>query len=156
MASEYSIYINLERKELQVINDREESVKRFPVIYGRNSHSGKKESEGDQKTPRGKYYICTINEKSKFTLFFGLSYPNREDAEQALKEGRISQDDYRRILEALSKQRRPPWDTPLGGETGIHGGGIDRDGTRGCIGMRDDDIISLKYYIRMNMEVVID
>jgi murein L,D-transpeptidase YafK len=156
MNTEYSIYINIAEKELQVKNRNGEPIKRFPVISGLNSYLGKKTSEGDRKTPRGKYYVCTINEKSKFTLFFGLSYPNREDAQNALKEERISEKDYQEILKALADKKRPPWNTPLGGEIGIHGGGIAREGTRGCIGMRDEDVLTLKPYIHMKTEVVID
>lgn len=127
----------------------------YPVIAGRNSHEGSKEKEGDQRTPRGTYYICTINEKSQFTLFFGISYPGPEDARKALNENRISEEQYGDIIAACSENRRPLWNTALGGQVGIHGGGIDRDGTRGCIGMKDDDVRELFPFVFMGMPVVI-
>jgi murein L,D-transpeptidase YafK len=152
----YSLLVKLDRKELYVTDENREPVKRFPVIFGRNSHLGTKTGEGDQRTPRGKYYVCTINEKSKYTLFFGISYPGYEDASRGLREGYISSGDFERIVSSLESGLRPPWDTPLGGEIGIHGGGIDRDGTRGCIGMRDDDVLSLSPYVVMGTEVLIE
>ena len=60
------------------------------------------------------------------------------------------------IIHANEKRIRPPWNTPLGGEIGIHGGGINRDGTRGCIGMRDEDVIELGEYVGIGDVVVIE
>jgi len=122
-------------------------AERFPIICGRNSFEGTKMREGDQRTPRGEYYICYINDKSKFTLFFGLSYPNKEDAQRGLEANLIDEKDFGRISSAIDKKERPPWNTPLGGEVGIHGGGIDRDGTRGCIALKDEDVLILGKYI---------
>lgn len=147
--------INLGQSKLDVISPDGSISASFPVIYGRNSHLGTKEREGDQRTPRGKYYVCTINGKSWFTLFFGLSYPGREDAHNAHGEGRIALEALEEIIGCIDKMKRPPWDTPLGGQIGIHGGGIDRDGTRGCIGMKDEDVLKLAEYVKMGTPVVI-
>ncbi len=104
------------------------------------SPEGHKEREGDGKTPEGEYFVCTKNEKSKFHRSLGLSYPNAEDAHRALDTGRISQTEYSAILSAQAENRRPPWDTPLGGFIMIHGGGTDGDWTKGCIALEDADM----------------
>ena len=148
------IVIDIALKQLTVYNSRS-VLKTYPVITGRNSHLGHKEKEGDQRTPRGDYYVCTINEKSKFTLFFGLSYPNTEDAKGAFLRGVIDEKQRDGIISAITKEARPPWNTPMGGEIGIHGGGIGRDGTRGCIGMRDEDVLDLRRFVEMGMTVEI-
>lgn len=152
----YKILINIMKGRLRVVDESGISVAVFPVICGRHSSRGKKRFEGDQRTPRGSYYVCTINPESKFTLFFGISYPNLKDAREALDRREISFEQFEKIKEAVEKNLRPPWNTPLGGEIGIHGGGIDRDGTRGCIGMRDEDVLKLKQYVVRGTPVEIE
>lgn len=151
----HSIRISLSKYELYILDSNDFEITRFPIIIGRNSHLGPKETEGDQRTPRGEYYICNVNHKSQFTLFFGISYPAPVDAKKALEEGRIRKETFDEIIKAHDEGRRPPWDTVLGGEVGIHGGGIDRDGTRGCIGMRDEDCLELEKYIAVGTPVEI-
>lgn len=107
--------------------------------------SGPKLSEGDGRTPEGPYYICTRNDRSKYTLFLGLSYPSPADAHTAFTHGGISQAQYSAIRDACAAGQRPPWDTRLGGEIGIHGGGVREgdglaDNTAGCITLLDNDI----------------
>lgn len=81
-----------------------------------------KQSEGDGRTPEGEYRVCTRNERSRYTLFLGLSYPSPADAQAAFARGDISEAQLRSIVDAHDAGKRPPWDTPLGGEIGIHGG----------------------------------
>ena len=106
---------------------------------------GPKLSEGDGRTPEGEYRVCTRNERSRYTLFLGLNYPGPADAHAAFTRGEISHIQLRSIQEAHATGKRPPWDTPLGGQIGIHGGGIAQDdgladSTVGCIALLDDDI----------------
>jgi murein L,D-transpeptidase YafK len=150
---EFSLLIEIADRRISVLNGSGVEVEEFPVICGRKSHEGHKLMEGDERTPRGDYYICTINEKSKFTVFYGISYPNVEDGQRGLREALISKQEMDAIGTALKDRKRPPWDTRLGGEVGIHGGGIDRDGTRGCIGMRDQDALELRRYISLGTPV---
>lgn len=150
---EFSLLIEIADRRLSVLDCSGAAVAEYPVICGRKSHEGHKRREGDERTPRGDYHICTINEKSMFTVFFGISYPNSEDGQRGLREGVISQRELEAIENAEKVRKRPPWDTGLGGEVGIHGGGIERDGTRGCIGMRDQDALALRKYISPGMPV---
>lgn len=109
---------------------------------------GHKTHEGDGKTPQGRYIVCTRNAESKYMLFLGLNYPGLSDAQRAYEGGLILKAQRDAIKAAHESGLRPPWDTPLGGQIGIHGGGIDISGTlidstAGCIALRDADILAL-------------
>ena len=114
----------------------------FPIRIGRVPH-GHKQAEGDRRTPEGDYYICYLNPESSFHLFMGLSYPNAEDARAAYEEARISKGKCEEIEQAISGKDCPDWYTPLGGEVGIHGGGVKMYGTLGCIGLSNEDVESI-------------
>jgi hypothetical protein len=103
---------------------------------------GDKKKEGDGKTPEGIYYVCTRNNYSRFYLSLGLSYPNIEDAKEALDEGLIDQGTYNQIEDAINRGVQPPWNTALGGEIMIHGHGSQSDWTAGCIAV-DNDVMDI-------------
>ena len=111
----------------------------FPVALGK-CPEGHKLREGDFRTPEGENYVCTKNEKSKYHLALGLSYPNPTDADAALERGEITVSQHESILAAHEAGRRPPWDTPLGGFIMIHGGGLASDWTAGCIALENKDV----------------
>ncbi len=111
----------------------------FPIALG-SSPQGTKKAEGDGRTPEGCYYVCTRNEKSKFHLALGISYPSHGDARLAISEGRIDRAALAAIDKAWGEGRRPPWDTPLGGFIMIHGGGTSTDWTAGCVALEDGDM----------------
>ncbi|HBC95293.1 MAG TPA: hypothetical protein DC034_00670 [Clostridium sp.] len=118
---------------------------RFKIGLGKTPQ-GKKELEGDKKTPEGSYYICYVNSQTKYTYFLGISYPNIEDAQRGLDKNIISSAQYEKIKRAIENKRQPPWNTPLGGAIGIHGGGSKYDWTYGCITLSDGDMNILKNY----------
>jgi murein L,D-transpeptidase YafK len=99
--------------------------------------------EGDHRTPEGRYYVCTRNDRSRFHLFLGVSYPSKQDAERGLTTGLIGKNVFAQIVAANSRGTRPPWNTPLGGEVGVHGGGTGSDWTWGCIALENADIEEL-------------
>lgn len=113
-------------------------VARVRAALGRGA--GPKRAEGDGRTPEGVYAVCVRNEKSKYHLSLFISYPNGEDAKRGLEAGLIGAADCERIAAADRQGIRPPWDTPLGGEIMIHGGGSHRDWTAGCIALDDGDM----------------
>lgn len=85
---------------------------------------GHKEFEGDGKTPEGAYFISYRNPNSRYHLSLGISYPNVQDAQNAITQG-----------------KQP------GGDIMIHGQsprpGAPRDWTAGCIAVTDDEIESI-------------
>jgi lipoprotein-anchoring transpeptidase ErfK/SrfK len=99
--------------------------------------------QGDGRTPEGDFQICMKNGKSKFYLSLGLTYPNAEDAERGLRDGLISQAQHKSITHALAAGRCPPWNTALGGEIFIHGGGTSADWTLGCVALENPEIKEL-------------
>lgn len=118
-----------------------ELAEAFHIGLGKESE-GKKEQEGDKKTPEGEYYVCTKNQYSKFYLALGVSYPNIEDAKSGLDNGLIEEDTYNSIETAILNGQCPPWNTALGGEIMIHGHGGSTDWTKGCIGV-DDEVMDI-------------
>ena len=148
-----SLVIYKSRREMELY-DGGSLVKTYRVALGLNPVDDKRK-EGDGCTPEGRFYICTRNDRSKFHLFMGISYPNREDARRGLKSGLISQEEYARILEALAARKRPPWGTRLGGEIGIHGEGSEPDWTQGGIAVENDDIEELFMVMELGSPVKI-
>ncbi len=121
-----------ERRMLLVDNGR--LVRDFPISLGFSPY-GDKYMRGDGKTPEGEFFICNKNPYSKFYKSLGISYPSPRHAAEALREGRISPDEYRRILDAAGQNTLPPYNTTLGGAIFIHGGGTRGDWTEGCIAL---------------------
>lgn len=148
-----TLRIEKARRRLQLLHGNS-IVKEYPVRIGQ-SPVGSKSREGDCMTPVGKYYICYRNPESRFHFFLGLSYPNAEDARAGLAAGLITEEKCREICAAISRKECPDWYTALGGEVGIHGGGIDRPGTLGCIALRDEDIEELWGATRLGTPVEI-
>ena len=117
---------------------------------------GHKQRMGDGRTPEGLYAICTRNPKSRFDLFLGFSYPRVEDADAALREGRITMVHHAAIAAAHAAEEKPPWETPLGGAIGIHGGGTHGDWTSGCIAVSQSAIEELDRELRMGDTILIE
>lgn len=119
------------------------------------SPKGEKHREGDGRTPEGEYYICTKNQKSRFTLFLGISYPNIKDAEKGLQDKIINEEKYEKIKQEIEGKKRPDWTTQLGGQIGIHGKGSAFDWTAGCIALDDPDIKELWEFVSIGTPVII-
>lgn len=116
---------------------------------------GKKRQEGDGRTPEGVYRICLVKPQGKYGRSYGLSYPGRQDADEALAAGRIDAATHRAIIQHLDTDQRPPWGTPLGGEIYIHEGGSRSDWTQGCIALDEGDMDRLEGYMEQVAEVAI-
>ena len=105
--------------------------------------AGDKVRQGDGRTPEGDYRVCMKNERSNFYLSLGLTYPNAEDAGRGLRDGLITRAQHKAVTQALAAGRCPPWNTALGGEIFIHGGGNARDWTFGCVALENPEIKEL-------------
>jgi len=127
----------------------------YPIGLGWEPQ-GDKKKEGDGRTPEGSYYICTRNDRSRFYLSLGLSYPNSEDAQEALDNGIIDRRTYEQIVNAIENKSCPPWNTALGGEIMIHGMGSSSDWTAGCIAVDNDVMDILWRYCPLKTPVTIE
>ncbi len=114
-------------------------VKTYKIALG-FAPEGDKEIEGDGKTPLGEFYVFTKNERSRFYLSLGLSYPSIDDATRGLKENLISQEEHDAIVQAVTEKKMPPQNTRLGGEIYIHGGGTEKDWTWGCMALKNEEM----------------
>jgi len=121
------------------VYDGEKLLKTYKIVLG-FTPEGDKEIEGDGKTPLGEFYVFTKNEKSKFYLSLGISYPSIDDAERGFRENLISREEYDAIVAAVSKKKMPPQNTPLGGAIYIHGGGTEKDWTWGCMALDNEEM----------------
>ena len=132
-----------------------ERVRVFSVALGFEP-AGDKVKQGDGRTPEGDFYVCMKNARSKFYLSLGLSYPNAEDAERGLRDGIITRAQHKQIIDAIGRGAKPPWNTPLGGEIFIHGGGTASDWTWGCVALANEQIKELFDAVPLGTHVRID
>ncbi len=94
-------------------------VKAYRIQLGANP-VGRKTRRGDQRTPEGRYYICSMG-PAVYCDALWISYPNAEDAREGLRAGVINRGQYDAIENALKKGDCPPQDTALGGYVWLHG-----------------------------------
>jgi murein L,D-transpeptidase YafK len=113
------------KRELQLLRGGQ-VIKSYRISLG-GVPVGRKERQGDHKTPEGKYVIVSRNHKSLFHRSLRISYPNAEDRTRAMK-----------------------MDVSPGGDIIIHGlpngygwigrGHLAKDWTDGCIAVTDSEI----------------
>lgn len=151
------IEVYKDKREI-VLKRGQVAIGNYDVRLGRNP-KGKKLERGDSRTPEGRYRVCEVR-PSKYKAFIWFNYPNEEDANLALREGRLNTEQHRRILTALKAGQCPPSDTPLGGLVGIHGDEEEPprryNWTQGCIALiSNHDVLHLAKLIRPGTPVVI-
>jgi murein L,D-transpeptidase YafK len=116
-------------------------VKTYTISLGRQP-IGDKEFEGDKKTPEGLYFINDKNSNSGYHKNLGISYPDKDDFENAKRLGK-----------------------PTGGDVKIHGlrnktSFISKfhrwfDWTLGCIAVTDEEIDELYNAVKIGTQIEI-
>jgi len=129
-------------------------VKSYRIGLGRRP-VGDKVRKNDDRTPVGRFYVCSQHRTSRYHRFLGISYPNERAVQRGLVEGWVSAGQAEAIRAALRQRRQPDWTTPLGGGIGLHGGGNDRDWTAGCVALTDEMIEELDAVLRLGDPVEI-
>ncbi|BBL35053.1 hypothetical protein Nstercoris_01307 [Nitrosomonas stercoris] len=126
--------------------------------YGAN----RSRMKGSNQTPLGSFRINHIKQRSHFYRFYGFDFPNREIADLALSEGRISQKEWSNIINAIESTGSPPQNTSLGGYIGIHGLGKGDEEvhtrfnwTNGCIAITNSQIDQLNPWLKLGTRVEI-
>lgn len=158
----FNIYVDLSTRTL-FMKYKQDVLKEYRIAAGAMTDEGDKVKEGDRRTPRGEFYVCT---KLNFQQWNGnlgtrailISYPSLEDAERGLKDNIITQSVFNQIKTAAMNKSTPPQTTPLGSAIEIHGGArpeMDRDWTAGCIGMYNEDVEEIYDYVNIGTSVVI-
>ncbi len=136
-----SIVVYKAKREMIVYN-KQQKQKKYIISLGMEP-IGKKEQEGDLKTPEGLYYINTRDRNSKYHANLNISYPNEQDIVHAYELG-----------------------VSPGGDIKIHGFPnnhkkyqertfLDTDWTVGCIAVSDFEVDQLYYYVIENCPILI-
>jgi len=76
----------LKKEKRMILMNNGETLKSYKVALGRHP-SGRKISQGDFRTPEGKYTLDYRNSKSRFYRSIHISYPNSDDMADAKKRG---------------------------------------------------------------------
>ncbi|MCB1676135.1 MAG: L,D-transpeptidase [Halioglobus sp.] len=131
---------------LSVMRGQELLFRLENIAIGSNGPTRSKRSQ-DEKTPLGEFHINGIRSSERYHLFLSIDYPTMDDARRALRDERISAQEYQRLQKAWASGRTPSQTTALGGHLGIHGIGsgsieIHRDfnWTNGCIAVTNEEI----------------
>ena len=132
------IVVKKSQRKLELF-DGNKLIKIYKIALG-FAPVGDKEKQGDGKTPEGDFYIFTKNDKSKFYLSLGVSYPNIKEAKRGLKAKLITKAEYDKIIQTIKNKKMPPQYTKLGGEIYLHGGGTSEDWTWGCVALENEEI----------------
>jgi len=111
------LVIKSERRVELWVGDR--MIKAYRAQLGQRP-VGPKTRRGDKRTPEGTYVLCDLR-SSKYHRGLWINYPNLDDAEAALRAGRIGRREHDAIAAALARGECPPSSTALGGLILIHG-----------------------------------
>lgn len=160
-AGEIWVDVDTDQRTLSVLDGSEIVLAFANIAVGRNGVSAGK-SAHDRKTPLGTYHVRRINNASRFQLFFALDYPTPEQAADAYRSHRISAAELEAIYRAHERGEEPPFDTPLGGNIGIHGIGNgdpriheDFNWTDGCVALTNEQVEELEKWVQPGTVVVI-
>jgi murein L,D-transpeptidase YafK len=155
------LLVDTEALTLTVMRGEQPRLTLHNIAVGRYGTSLDKQ-RGDNTTPLGRFHVAWIQRDSGFHRFIGLDYPDVERAEKAYREGVISQRERQAIIVAHRRGKRPPQDTALGGQIGIHGLGQadpqlheSMNWTRGCVAVTDRQVDALLPWVRVGMTVEI-
>jgi murein L,D-transpeptidase YafK len=136
-----SIVIYKSKREMQTYH-RGKKMKLYIISLGMEP-KGKKQFEGDLKTPEGLYRINERDAISSYHKNLGISYPNYQDSVFAAQQGKSA-----------------------GGEIKIHGFPnrhqmqaekelMNTDWTLGCIAVTDHEVDELYTWVRNNCPILI-
>lgn len=148
-----AIYVYKEKRRMYVLDD-DVLVREYAIGLGPQA-KGDKIKEGDGRTPEGGFTVCGKNPQSRFGKSLALNYPTLKHAQNALFAGLISVAQYREISAAFQHTHIPPWNTALGGEIFIHGGGAHGDWTNGCVALYDSDMQELFMLAKVGTPITI-
>ena len=115
--------------------------------------------EGDHyRIPEGTFFVTRLNDRSAYYRAFVISYPGPVHALRGLRDGLITEGQYRAIVEADEAGVEPPMNTRLGGLIEIHGSGSGRQRawTRGCVALRNVHMDALWEIVGVGTPVVIE
>ena len=156
------ILVDTQALTLTVLSAENHVLVRFHNISIGSGGAAESHRRGDATTPRGIFHVTWVDRHSRFNTFYGLDYPSARIAWGAYVEGKISEAEYDAIIRALRRHGRPPEETALGGQIGIHGVGMGDPGvqqtvnwTSGCVAVTNREIRLLARWMHVGTKVVI-
>jgi murein L,D-transpeptidase YafK len=108
---------------------RDTLLSSYRIALGLNPE-GHKEREGDFRTPEGRYYLASRNERSDFFLAIQISYPNKTDLQKARRHGWAPGGSI--MIHGMPNVLRHPADFYQ-----------QNDWTNGCIALSNSDMIEV-------------
>jgi murein L,D-transpeptidase YafK len=135
-----SLAVHKAQRQLLVFSQHK-LVKEYRVALGINP-VGKKEVEGDYKTPEGLYHIDGKNPFSQYYKSLGVSYPNEDDRAHAKALGQKPGGDIK--IHGLMKHMNN------GGKNHIKS-----DWTWGCIAVTNEEIDELFQQVKVGTPIYI-
>jgi murein L,D-transpeptidase YafK len=133
-----SIVVQKAERTMTIFSNQK-AIKTYKIALGKNP-VGKKQFEGDMKTPEGLYTIDAKSSYSKFHKNLNVSYPNANDMEYAKSQGKKA-----------------------GSEIKIHGlpnnynenNYVRYDWTWGCIALTNSEIDELYNHVKIDCKILI-
>jgi murein DD-endopeptidase MepM/ murein hydrolase activator NlpD len=124
----------------------------YDVSFGQAK--GRKETQGDNKTPKGMYFVVQKHRgefDGPYGAYYGghwikINYPNLFDADRGVAQGIVTDQQRKDIRESWQNRKLTPQNTKLGGGIGFHGWNKEwnNDGPRhlswGCVVLHLKDI----------------
>jgi murein L,D-transpeptidase YafK len=135
-----SVLIEKKARKLTLYRE-DEAIRTYRIALG-DEPVGKKECQGDNRTPEGRYVINGRNSNSKYHMSLRISYPNSDDRKRAKKLGCKPGGDI--MIHGL------PNGSGLIGK--LH---IAHDWTLGCIAVTNEEIEEIWRLVPNGTEVVI-
>ncbi|MEN8192365.1 MAG: L,D-transpeptidase [Bacteroidota bacterium] len=161
--SNINLQIDKKKQKLMLYSDTT-FIKSYKIACGRSQSNIKRSSE-DYVTPTGEYFVCSIGKSENYYKLFKLSFPNKEDASEALKEGDISKEEYGKIMNSFNSDSCSYYNTQLGANIGIHGIGVYNfifknlpfvfNWTNGSISISNESIDEIFPYVKIGTKVII-
>lgn len=139
-------------------------IKSYRASFGRNLADKKKKFD-DGATPVGTYKICNVVNDKNYYKFVKISYPNLEDASEALRKSFITQKEFNQIKFEYYYEECVSYNPVLGGNIGIHGIGrlnsifknlpFVYNWTDGSIALSNEDLDEILTVIKPGTQIVI-
>lgn len=136
-----SMVVYKSKREL-VCYHNQQRVKTYIISLGVEP-VGKKQFEGDMKTPEGLYYIHSRDTISQYHSNLGISYPNTEDSLYAASLGKSAGGDIK--IHGFPNNHKPYQEKEF----------LNKDWTIGCIAVSDHEIDELYRWVKENCPILI-
>lgn len=133
-----SLVVEKSDRTLSIFSNKKK-IKEYKIGLG-HTPTGKKQFEGDGKTPEGLYFIDAKSAVSKYHKNLNISYPNAEDVKYAKSIGKSAGGDIK--IHGLPNAFNPKTY-------------IVSDWTLGCIALSNEEIDELYQHIKLGSPILI-